>query len=239
MPSHTALAASPVITFTCFRYEGVRNKVWAMSQMQLALPSLQRVDGLQFFKMLGTGQQFHYFPNFSVYGMLAVWEDLTHAQRFFRDSPAFRPFAARSQEWWTLYLKNYQTHGYWSGQQPFVPTAKAPPADQPIAVLTRATLNLARLRSFWGQAVRINRQFAEHTDCWLSLGIGEWPVVQQATFSLWKDADSMKRFAYRSPLHQQAIRRTRQHAWFTEDLFARFIPIGSEGSWYGKNPLEG
>ncbi len=208
-----------------------------MSQMQLASSSLQQVGGLRFFKMLGTGRQFHYFPNFSVYGILAVWEDLTHAQHFFRESPVFQPFVERSQEQWTLYLKNYQAHGYWSGQQPFVPAVEAPEADQPVAVLTRATLNLTRLRSFWGQALRINRQFAEHTDCWLSLGIGEWPVVQQATFSLWKNADSMKRFAYDSDLHQQAIRRTRQHGWFTEDLFARFVPIGSEGSWEGKDPL--
>ena len=228
---------SQIVTFTCFRYQGLGNKVWAMSQMQLALSSLQHVPGLQFFKMLGTGRHFHYFPNFSVYGILGVWEDQTRAQHFFRAHSAFRPFAERSLEHFTLYLKNYQTHGYWSGQQPFLATAETPRTNQPVAVLTRATINLTRLRSFWGQALRINRQFAEHTDCWFSLGVGEWPVVQQATFSLWKDADSMKQFAYGSDLHRQAVRQTRQHHWFTEDLFARFIPVGSEGSWEGRNPL--
>ena len=208
-----------------------------MSQMQLAISPLQNVPGLQFFKMLGTGQHFHYFPNFSVYGLIGVWKDLGQAQHFFQEHPVFRPFAERSQEHFTLYLKNYQAHGRWSGQQPFSATVAPPDDDLPVMVLTRATLNLTRLRSFWTQALRINRQFAEHTDCWFSLGIGEWPVVQQATISLWKNAASMKRFAYDSDLHRQAVRRTRQHHWFTEDLFARFVPVGSEGSWEGKNPL--
>ena len=208
-----------------------------MSQMQLALSPLHQVPGLQFFKMLGTGRHFHYLPNFSVYGILGVWDDHAQAQRFFQTHPVFRTFAERSNECFTLYLKNYQTHGYWSGEQPFITTVDPPQDHQPIVVLTRATLNLARLRPFWKQALQINRQFAEHTDCWFSMGIGEWPVVQQATFSLWKNAASMKQFAYGSSLHRQAVRQTRQHHWFAEDLFARFVPVDSEGSWGGVNPL--
>ena len=231
------LASSPVVTLTCFRFSGWRNQLWAMSQMQLALSPLQKVPGLSFFRLLGTGRRFHYFPNFSVYCLLAVWDDRNASQRFFTNNERFRTFTERSREQWTLYLKNYQAHGYWSNEQPFIPTASAPEANQPVAVLTRATINPLRLRSFWRQALRINQQFAQHTDCWLSLGVGEWPVVQQATFSLWKNADSMKQFAYGSDLHRQAVRNTKQHHWFTEDLFARFVPVGSEGSWGGKDPL--
>ena len=210
-----------------------------MSQMQRAIASLEKVPGLQFFKLLGTGRRFHFLPNFSEYGLLGVWQDQAHAQLGLHTHPAFQKFTHRSEEQFTLYLQNYQTHGYWSRKQPFTATANPPANDQPVAVLTRATINLARLRSFWKQAIQINRQFAKHTDCWFSVGIGEWPVVQQATFSLWKDTDSMKRFAYSSSLHQQAMRRTRQDHWFTEDLFARFVPIHSEGSWQGRNPLTG
>lgn len=209
-----------------------------MSQMQRAVASLQRVPGLSFFKLLGTGQRFHYLPNFSVYAILGVWADESCAHHSLQTHPAFLPFTERSDEQFTLYLRNYQAHGYWSGAQPFASNAEPPEVNQPVAVLTRATLNLARLRPFWKQAVRIDQQFAEQPGCWFSLGIGEWPVVQQATFSLWKDTDSMKRFAYGSELHQQAMRRTRQHHWFTEDLFARFVPIRAEGHWEGKNPLK-
>ncbi len=235
MPDHVAF--SQVITLTCFRFSGWRNRLWGMSQMQLALSPLRQVSGLSFFRLLGTGRRFHYLPNFSVYCLLAVWDDKAAAQRFFADNDRFRLFTERSHEHWTLYLSCYQAHGYWSGEQPFVFTASAPEPNQPVAVLTRATINPRRLRSFWRQALRINQQFAQHTDCWLSLGVGEWPVVQQATFSLWKSADSMKQFAYGNDLHRQAVRNTKQHHWFTEDLFARFVPVGSVGSWRGGDPL--
>ncbi len=231
------VASSQIVTLTCFRFSGWRNQLWGMSQMQLALAPLRKVTGLSFFRLLGTGRRFHYFPDFSVYCLLAVWENTSVAQRFFADNDRFRMFIERSHEHWTLYLKSYQTHGYWSGKQPFVAAVSSPDPNQPVAVLTRATINPRRLRSFWRQALQINQQFAHHTDCWLSLGVGEWPVVQQATFSLWKSADSMKQFAYGSDLHRQAVRRTRQDHWFTEDLFARFVPVGSEGSWGGKDPL--
>ncbi len=230
------LANAQVVTLTCFRFMGWRHQLWGMSQMQLSLAPLRKVSGLSFFRMLGTGRRFHYFPDFSVYCLLAVWDDEAAARHFFAHHPHFQAFTERSHEHWTLYLQSYQAHGQWSGEQPFASTAPPPEPNQPVAVLTRATINPRRLRAFWRQALRLNRQFTQHTDCWLSLGVGEWPVVQQATFSLWKDADSMKQFAYRSDLHRQAVRHTRQHGWFTEDLFARFVPVGSEGSWGGKDP---
>ena len=228
---------SSITTVTYFRYQGWSHQLWAMSQMQLAQSSLRQVPGLAFFKLLGTGRRFHYWPNFSVYGILGVWETLEAAQAF-RQNPVFQRFDNRSEESWTVYLENYQAHGYWSGKQPFVPTTASPPLQGvPIAVLTRATINLVRLGSFWKQALRINQEFAQHPGCLLALGIGEWPVVQQATFSVWKDAQSMKDFAYGSQLHQQAIRGTHEQHWFKEDLFARFVPIATEGTWHGTDPL--
>ena len=232
------LENTSLTTVTYFRFEGWNHQLWAMSQMQLALAALKRVPGLSFFKLLGTGRRFHYLPNFSVYGILGVWETIEDAQAF-RNTPIFQHFTAHSEESWTVYLKNYQAHGYWSGKQPFVSTTAAPPLQGvPIAVITRATINLARLRSFWKQALRINQAFTQHPGCLLALGIGEWPVVQQATFSVWKDAQSMKDFAYGSDLHRQAIRGTRQQHWFKEDMFARFVPIATEGTWQGADPLQ-
>ena len=66
------------------------------------------------------------------------------------------------------------------------------------------------------------------------LGMGEIPWVQQVTFSIWRDAKDMRKFAYRSGAHADAIRLAREGKWFKEDLFARFRIVASEGTWAGQ-----
>ncbi|MEM6637846.1 MAG: spheroidene monooxygenase, partial [Pseudomonadota bacterium] len=71
------------------------------------------------------------------------------------------------------------------------------------------------------------------------IGIGEVPWLQQVTFSIWPDPESMARFA-RNPQgpHAQAIRAVRQGDWFHEELYARFQIAGDRGSWNGTSPLK-
>ena len=62
-------------------------------------------------------------------------------------------------------------------------------------------------------------------------GIGEVPVVQMATFSLWKNFNAVKEFAYKSKEHKEAMRKTRKNKWYKEELFSRFHPYKSLGTW--------
>ncbi len=73
------------LTISFFRYKGLANKFWGMSQMYLAREPMQKMAGLEFFKPLGTGSGAGYsiIPDFSVYGILAVWEDVSYAEAFF------------------------------------------------------------------------------------------------------------------------------------------------------------
>jgi spheroidene monooxygenase len=69
-----------------------------------------------------------------------------------------------------------------------------------------------------------------------SQGVGEVPILEQATFTIWESVQSMEEFAYNT-FHGKAVQRVRQANGFKEQMFTRFKPIMTLGSWEGKNIL--
>ncbi len=66
-----------------------------------------------------------------------------------------------------------------------------------------------------------------------SVGVGELPIIEQATFSIWRSSHAMKAYAYSSPQHAEVVRRTRELGWYKEEMFNRFEPFATEGTWAG------
>lgn len=204
--------------------------------MQWAHRSLRAVPGLRFYKLMGSGggDGFRPHADFSTYSLLMVWEDEASADRFFADSALFARYAARSRECWRLYLRPLRIRGEWDGQNPFGPGCPTLPGDS-VAVLTRATIDWRRLRRFWRSVPPVSHSLHQQVQKIASFGIGEWPLVQMATFSLWENAQAMHAYAYQSEAHRRAIRSTHEVGWFTEEMYARFRPFRSEGSWEGES----
>ncbi len=219
---------------------GRLHRLWMLAQMGLARRTLQAANGVQFWKLLGTGQGlgFSLRPNLGVYALLAVWERGEHGEAFLHSSPWMHTVRQRASEVWSAYLLPASAHGTWNGRKPFEPTFY--PSGGPIAVLTRATIRPSKLMAFWRVVPGTSAALAalENRDgLLLSVGIGEMPVARQATFSIWRDDSAIRAFAYQAPTHADAIRRTHSDDWYAEELFARFAPLHSEGTWGGRDPL--
>ena len=69
------------------------------------------------------------------------------------------------------------------------------------------------------------------------IGIGEVPWLHQVTFSVWRDAAEMTRFAHSAGAHNAAVRAAYDGGWCSESLFARFAVTGATGLWNGRPPL--
>ena len=189
---------------------------------------------------MGSGREigFNPAPDWGVYALLAVWEDEAAAQAFFQQAPVFQQYISHTSEHWTLFLRTLKAHGLWSGGNPFMPSQDVDPANPYIGVITRASIRWRRMVDFWRYVPTSQKQIQSGCEgLMFTKGIGEAPLVQMATFSLWENMEAMKKFAYHSPEHQVAIQKTRQLNWYSEELFARFQPYRSVGTWGGVSPF--
>ena len=233
-------AMNSITTLTLFRFVNLRKKVWAFRQMQYAHAALVSIQGLQFYKLLGSGRElgFSPFPDWGVYALLGVWDDEKSAEVFFEKATIFRQYKANSSEQWTIFMKTLSAKGVWAGKTPFVQSSELDQNNALIAVITRATIKPAKLLQFWSYVPTSQRPIQMGCPGLIyTKGIGEAPLVQMATFSIWESLDALKSFAYNSPEHKEAIKRTHKIDWYIEEMFARFQPYKSTGTWGGLNPL--
>jgi len=214
----------PVVTVTILTYNNIKHKVWGMRQMRDFYGKAQEVPGLTFKKLLGSGggNGFSIWPNFSRYVLMACWESEAHFENF-RQSVVFQEFAQRACAMTTVYLKCIKSHGLWDKQQPFILSGQNDATNMPMAVLTRATIANNRLMHFWKHVPSVSRSIEGRAGLVYAVGVGEYPIFQQATFSVWQNFDSMRAYAYQGKLHSGAIQNTRKYSWYSEELFARFI----------------
>ncbi len=228
-----------VTTLSFFRFEGLFARCWAFVSMQLAKGPLRRVEDIGFCKLMGTGtgEGFDPAPNFSVYAILATWPSMDAARAQVEQSPVYRTYRRRAAESWTVYLAPTRARGSWDRQAPFVATPEPEGAGPWVGVLTRATVRLPSLPSFWRTVPPISAIIRSQPGLHFKLGLGELPVLQLSTFSIWQDLPGVQRFAYDPGPHRDAMRLARKHRWFSEELFARFRVLDSSGTWRGSNPL--
>lgn len=218
-----------VTTFTLFTFK--RNKFWAFKQMGIAAGKLKSVEGLQFFKFLGTGggSGFSLTPDFSTYAFLGVWNDRSQYNDCMNEHPVFLQYKEKASSQRELVLSPVNSHGKWSGKNPFKtpenPKSSFEDSNLKAVVITRATLRWNRLLSFWKAVPAASRAINNAQGVSYFKGIGELPFIQQATVSIWESFDAVNTFAYKGKEHATIVKETKQKKWYKEDLFSRFFLI--------------
>ncbi|MDX1627676.1 MAG: spheroidene monooxygenase [Fulvivirga sp.] len=200
---------------------------------------LASVAGQSFYKLMGSGRGlgFNAWPDWSVYVLFQVWEKEDDALRFFDQHPFFETYRQKSEEYWTVHMQCVQAVGNWDGQNP-LKTVQSNDSDGPFAVLTRATIKWGKMFKFWSYVTRAQRPLKGIDQLIFTKGVGEVPIRNMATFSLWESKEDMLSYAYGTKAHQGAISRTKKYDWYEEELFARFVPYKSLGTWKGEELLK-
>ena len=198
---------------------------------------LRSVDGLEFWRLLGTGRGRDTGPSADPRrtALFAVWRDEAALDAFLRTSPV----AARweqAEEVWTTRLRGLGGHGSWRGHDVLDGLEPGAP-DGPVAIITRADVRLRAWRAFRAAGPPVSDELAAAPGLLDVVGIGEAPLGRLGTFSLWRSMGDARRFATGGPHHRDVVARTRREGWYGEELFARFEPYGSSGAWSGRDPL--
>jgi hypothetical protein len=197
---------------------------------------------MRFARLLGTGPGSSTAPGADLArtALFATWQSAAALAQF--EAGWFGTRLARVRrsggEAYAVHLNLLSGHGRWAGRNVLADLTQGE-SRGPVAVLTRAKVR----PSAWWRFRTVQHMVADEVAAAVGLlavvAIGEAPVGLQATFSLWANEAAPAAFAYRRPAHREVVRRTRDEHWYGEELFARFAPVGSWGTWNGCDPLIG
>jgi len=207
---------------------------WGWWRIVQGSAALRSVPGLLFAKLLGSGHEggFGLKPSASRQGLFALFDSAQTADDFVAHAQWVQNYQQRSADFCCVKLQTWSCRGTWDG---FSLGAVAPePTDGPVAALTRASIKLSKAPAFWRHAPPSERALEGVHGCQLAVGLGEAPLLRQATFTIWDSVADMNAYA-RTGAHLQAIQAAAQHGYFAESMFARFVPLQVQGQWQGKS----
>lgn len=220
---------SQVTIISFFKYNGFKHKWQAFVRMGRPPLVNQTIKGLTFWKALGSGSGngFSIWPDFSIFGLLTVFNSEVEAGAFI-NSDLVKNYTETAEKFSHIWMHSVKAHGQWSKQEPFISSEKYNEL-KPLAVITRATIKPKLAYKFWKYVPSVSKSMDGYKGLIFTKGIGEWPIFMQATFSLWEQGTQMMDYAYKNPKHAEMVKKTRELGWYSEEMFSRFQPFKIEG----------
>ena len=229
-PGGRPQARSAVLMLAVWR---PRHCAWGMLQL-IRGPLTRPTDpAVRWRKVLGSGHNggFGLRPAWNRLGLFCAFDTPESAQRWLNTSREVTDWRSRAAHWLTVLLEPTASRGSWSGHA-LAPLEAATRGQGLVASLTRASIHPRQARRFWSLSPAAEHALAQAPGCRLAVGLGEAPLLRQATFSLWQDQSSMDAYA-RSGAHLEAIRQAYSQGFFSESMFTRFRVLELAGDWPG------
>jgi len=207
-------------------------KLSGIAKLMFGRYQLGSVPGLQLIKYLGSGVNggFSVKPSALHQGIFAAFNNQQEAEQFLHGSALLHWYRDHADDFFTTQLQTYSCKGSWGGKSLPIYDAQIPTGA--IASLTRASIKPWYAQQFWSKAPPAETELKHTSGCLLAAGVGEAPLLRQATFTIWESEVAMNDYA-RSGSHLKAIQAAHLHHYFSESMFARFKPINPQGSWGG------
>jgi hypothetical protein len=213
---------------------------------------LNKVVGLRFVKMLGTGSGRTFAAGDADalhWARFAVWDNTEAAIAYDKCDP----WARFATETLRVEMAPLRSNGQWARRDPFGEllsddrelrddassdddVASREDSALGVAALTRARIRVRDLRAFVRATPPVAATLQQTPGLRLTIGIGEAPVGLQGTFSLWESSAALEHFAYGTESHRAVMAETRRRNWYAEELFARLAVKAIDGTYRGRTP---
>ena len=183
--------------------------------------SLISSSGLKFIKLFGTGSNegFSLIPDFSSYVIISSWKNDHYRKKFIDENNIINEIISRSSKRVEIKIDPYNFTGSWNGINPFKNISSYNGGK--IVVLTRARVKLSKLMNFLVNTSLAAKSIKSQDRAEFYKGIGELPIIEQATISIWMSEQSMRDYAYSDKNHLKIINKARKDKWYSEELFVR------------------
>lgn len=194
---------------------------FALLRMALDRGGLRRTKGVRFAKMLGAGKGETFTPrdaDITRWGALVVINE--NQINSLDESRLIHRWRKNSVEEVRYVVDPITSHGLWAKKNPFAYAKSA--GEGEIVAITRARIKWSQNFRFWRAVPPVTSSLHSSPGLIRTIGIGEAPLGLQGTFSHWRSGADLRNFAYKGAAHQEAIAATERHAWYAEELFARF-----------------